>query len=311
VANSPLRLRRELSRTGLGGFIQRNQYYPSGLPWAKNPGDDTELPANANNRKYNGKEFVEMHGLDEYDSEARWYYPAIMRTTTIDPHAENYYSTSPYAWCGNNPVLMVDPDGRDWFQNDQTGAVVYVSNLHKGAEKGMTEGWQWLGDNNMFMSDKYDIANSDQILAAKNGGNIQIVVSMLLEGDKAKKFMLDRGFEFKPTQQIRCESEINYYPPSGATVVTGEKTYITEKSGYIHKGAIEDRYTPIDNLLYKDNVTVNRFQISYTTNIVKKGLYYLQPFIGFHDQRIPTVYPSLSAYPWNNKYINLFLNTRK
>jgi hypothetical protein len=36
-----------------------------------------------------------------------------MRTTTIDPHAENYYSISPYAWCANNPVRMVDLDGRD------------------------------------------------------------------------------------------------------------------------------------------------------------------------------------------------------
>jgi len=63
------------------------------------------------NRKYNDKEFVEMHGLDEYDSEARWYYPAIMRTTTIDPLAEKYYEISPYAWCGNNPVRMVDPTG--------------------------------------------------------------------------------------------------------------------------------------------------------------------------------------------------------
>ncbi len=52
-----------------------------------------------------------MHGLDEYDSEARWYYPAIMRTTTIDPMAEKYYSISPYAWCGNNPVRYVDPFG--------------------------------------------------------------------------------------------------------------------------------------------------------------------------------------------------------
>ncbi len=52
-----------------------------------------------------------MHGLDEYDSQARWYYPAILRTTTIDPLAEKYYSISPYAWCGNNPVNFIDPDG--------------------------------------------------------------------------------------------------------------------------------------------------------------------------------------------------------
>ena len=87
--------------------IQRMQYYPSGLPWleAYSP---SEQPW-----KYNGKEFVEMHGLDEYDSKARWYYPAICRTTTMDPLAEKYYSTSPYAWCGNNPVGNVDLDGKE------------------------------------------------------------------------------------------------------------------------------------------------------------------------------------------------------
>lgn len=86
--------------------IQRMQYYPSGLPW--------EYVYNSSEQpwKYNSKEFVEMHGLDEYDSEARWYYPAICRTTTMDPLAEKYYSTSPYAWCGNNPVRFVDNNGR-------------------------------------------------------------------------------------------------------------------------------------------------------------------------------------------------------
>ena len=83
-----------------------DRYYPSGLPWSNDTGYDVGP------YKYNGKEFIETHGLDEYDSQARWYYPAIMRTTTMDPHAENYYNISPYAWCGNNPVNVIDPDGR-------------------------------------------------------------------------------------------------------------------------------------------------------------------------------------------------------
>ena len=28
--------------------------------------------------------------------------------------SESYYSVSPYAWCGNNPVNRIDPDGRKW-----------------------------------------------------------------------------------------------------------------------------------------------------------------------------------------------------
>ena len=91
--------------------VQRTQYYPSGLPWEEGLGQNKQP------YKYNGKEFIEMHGLDEYYSIFRNYYPAIGRTTTMDPHAENYYNISPYAWCGNNPVNRIDPDGRDWYSH--------------------------------------------------------------------------------------------------------------------------------------------------------------------------------------------------
>lgn len=53
-----------------------------------------------------------MHGLDEYDYHARGMYPALMRFSTIDPLAEKYYSFSPYSYCGNNPIIYIDPDGR-------------------------------------------------------------------------------------------------------------------------------------------------------------------------------------------------------
>ena len=72
---------------------QLTQYFPSGLPWATNPGD----VASAQPYKYNGKEFVEMHGYDTYDYGARGYYPASGRFMTVDPLAEKYYSISPYA----------------------------------------------------------------------------------------------------------------------------------------------------------------------------------------------------------------------
>ncbi len=104
--------------------IQRMQYYPSGLPWAE------AMVPSEQPWKYNGKEFVEMHGLDEYDSKARWYYPAICRTTTIDPLAEKYYSTSPYAWCGNNPIKHVDRNGK-WIESawDAANVVIGVNSL--------------------------------------------------------------------------------------------------------------------------------------------------------------------------------------
>ena len=65
-----------------------------------------------NERKYGDKELERMHGLDTYDFLARAYDPVVGRFNSIDPLCEKYYSISPYAYCANNPVKYVDPDGR-------------------------------------------------------------------------------------------------------------------------------------------------------------------------------------------------------
>ena len=53
-----------------------------------------------------------MHGLNTYDYGARQHDPILARWDRIDPLCEKYYSTSPYAYCRNNPVMLIDPDGK-------------------------------------------------------------------------------------------------------------------------------------------------------------------------------------------------------
>ena len=62
--------------------------------------------------KYNGKELDLMHGLNTYDYGVRQYDPILARWDRVDPLAEKYYGISPYAYCANNPVKYVDPDGK-------------------------------------------------------------------------------------------------------------------------------------------------------------------------------------------------------
>ena len=38
--------------------------------------------------------------------------PALRRWLTPDPLSEKYYTSSPYAYCADNPINLVDPDGR-------------------------------------------------------------------------------------------------------------------------------------------------------------------------------------------------------
>jgi len=101
---------REVWCANTNTVVQRTQYYPSGLPWAY---DRTVDHPDLQHRKYNGKEFVEMHGYDTYDYGARGYYPAMGRFTSVDPLAENHYDVSPYAYCLNNPINYIDPLGLD------------------------------------------------------------------------------------------------------------------------------------------------------------------------------------------------------
>ena len=62
---------------------------------------------------YTGKEAQnEDFGTCYTDFGARQYSPALRRWMTPDPLSEKYYGTSPYAFCNNNPVNFVDPDGR-------------------------------------------------------------------------------------------------------------------------------------------------------------------------------------------------------
>ena len=69
--------------------------------------------------KYNGKELDRVHGLDWYDYGARRYDPAFCQFTQMDPLCEQYPHLSPYAYCAGNPVRYVDPDGKDWYENEK------------------------------------------------------------------------------------------------------------------------------------------------------------------------------------------------
>ena len=93
----------------LGRIIQVTNYYPYGSPFCDSL---SSLNATLQPYKYNGKEFDRMHGLNTYDYGARQYSPALPSWDRIDPLAEEYYSVSPYAYCNNNPIRFIDPDGR-------------------------------------------------------------------------------------------------------------------------------------------------------------------------------------------------------
>ena len=103
------------------GVVQQvTTYYPFGAPYADAAGG--KYP-DLQPYKYNGKELDRMHGLDTYDYGARQYNPVTGRWDRIDPLCEKYYSTSPYAYCGNNPIKYIDIHGDSLSVEGEEGAL--------------------------------------------------------------------------------------------------------------------------------------------------------------------------------------------
>lgn len=108
--------------------------------------------------KYNGKELDRMHGLNFYDYGARQYDPILGHFTQMDPLCEKYYNFHPYAYCMNNPMNAVDPDGKDWIYANYSGNFFFffdsrvtsmedVINIYYNGEKRNTYDIEYKGAN--------------------------------------------------------------------------------------------------------------------------------------------------------------------
>lgn len=93
-----------------GAIEQINHYYPFGGLFEVNT-----ATSGIQSYKYNGKELDRTHGVDWYDYGARMYDGALGRFMAVDPLSEKYYSFNPYAYCLNNPIKLIDSDGKQVY----------------------------------------------------------------------------------------------------------------------------------------------------------------------------------------------------
>jgi hypothetical protein len=70
--------------------------------------------------------FFSLIILSQFGFAGRYYDARIGRFLQVDPSAKNYPDLSSYAYCANNPLRNVDPDGKD-MKDIVNGAVVAIA----------------------------------------------------------------------------------------------------------------------------------------------------------------------------------------
>ncbi|WP_281232037.1 DUF6443 domain-containing protein [Flavobacterium gelatinilyticum] len=126
---------------------EENNYYPFGL---KHKGYNyvnniTLGNSIAQRYKYNGKELQDELQLNVYDYGARNYDPALSRWMNIDPLAEKNPSQTPFLYCNANPVIFMDPDGKDGIIVIKGGQITISSKVYlygEGATKSVVSQMQ-------------------------------------------------------------------------------------------------------------------------------------------------------------------------
>lgn len=213
---------------------QINHYYPFGAVFCDAGTNDA-----LQRYKYNGKELDRMHGLNQYDYGARNYDPLLCRFTQIDPLCEKYYDLNPYAYCGNNPVNRIDPDGRStWVvsQGDGTYRVIggdlndkdrniYVYSKDKNGD------YTVRGESIGVSSSTTSFYNSD----ANNGVGAWAVDAIIDPNDNSGKNFLNQMMSENITLDEYMDKARNEHPYD-FKVTNGGPSVVSKDNKYIYRG---------------------------------------------------------------------------
>jgi RHS repeat-associated protein len=119
------------------GIFGEAYYYPFGLVMQGISSRAANITPNK--IKHVGKElqsgeFSDGSGLELYDFHARNYDPQIGRWHNLDPLADSTFMLSPYNYVANNPLIFIDPDGRE-IKPAGEQEQEYYDRIYKNADK--------------------------------------------------------------------------------------------------------------------------------------------------------------------------------
>lgn len=199
-----------------GKVCQTNNYYPYGTPFCDGPVTDAAVQP----YKYNGKELDLMHGLDTYHYGARQYYPVVPTWDRLDPMCESYTYMSPYSYCLDNPVNVVDPDGKEVFILYQDKKGKYKAFFYNGRQRYVPNNqfvldfvhtYNYLKANNIGTNVRNAVENADILIGVHEMNITQYINESqmpIVLWESRKGIILSNGKRQSPA--VRLEHEFDH-----------------------------------------------------------------------------------------------------
>ena len=122
-------------------ITQYDAYLPYGELLVDEHSSSEDLPY-----KFNGKQFDDETGLYYYG--ARYMNPVTSLWYGVDPLAEKYTTTGGYVYTFDNPIKLIDPDGRGPGWNRFTGGLRVIGGslqIIAGITGGIATSWSGVG----------------------------------------------------------------------------------------------------------------------------------------------------------------------
>ena len=139
---------------------------------------------------FSAKEKDVKTGLSYFGS--RYYSSDLSIWLSVDPMSDKYPSLSPYVYCANNPVKLVDPNGEDWYESEDGKTLEFIY-----GESGQREGYTNIGSHlGQEYKDRIKNGEYSTVSMSANFGNDDFVAQKAGECCKAAKQMcINRGGE--------------------------------------------------------------------------------------------------------------------
>gem|GEM_PF-6986276 len=125
---------------------------------------------------------------------ARFYTSDLGVWLSVDPLSDKYPSLSPYAYVANNPILFVDPDGREIDWNGNFWGSMRALFSHLKTKEGRSEWRKMKNDNSTLYSFKFHRTAAI--------GNREDGTCGLVEGAVSVNDVAPEGYESKQTINI-------------------------------------------------------------------------------------------------------------